>query len=318
MLPASLIDRLYLEATPHTPDVSPFASAQRSLMNHKSTATLESPLTRTKRLRTTTGSPLRMGLNRASTTSSVVSLHPYAERKSTSPKLEPPEAEMKKPRSGNEHLVGQHISSWEDLNWNVLPIKKVKAPSPSTRPTHKCTLSPPAPFDPPLVFQPLHPPKNRIPSNPKSTKSSPEMRTMKLRPSTPPDGNKPPQVPTSTFGQWPNKISCNGPGASGGLAPVPVFSRSHSRNKCHRYGRLCDYRSTLFFISLSPTLRSHSLILSFILSYLFTYLLSHLTHLSSHSFPHVLYLPFKCAEYFDDVRGRNKKGTTTVYSYTGG
>ena len=231
MLPASLIDRLYLEATPCTPDVSPFASAQRSLMNCKSTATLKSPLTHTKHLRTTTGSPLRMGLNCASTTSSVVFLRPYAERKSTSPKLEPPEARTKKPHSGNEHLVSQHISSWEDLNWNVSPIKKVKASSPSTCPTHKCTLSPLAPFVPPLVFQPLHPPKNRIPSNPKSTKSSPKMKTMELRPSTPPDGNKPPQVPTSTFRQWPNKISCNGPGALGGLAPVPVFSRSHSRNK---------------------------------------------------------------------------------------
>ena len=56
---------------------------------------------------------------------------------------------------------------------------------------------------------------------------------------------------------------------------------------CHRHGRLCDYRSTLFFILLSPTLHLHSLILSFplilsvhvtlILSYpyIFTLILTH-------------------------------------------
>lgn len=228
---ASLINRLDLEATPCTPDISPFASLQRSLANRGSTATLESPLTRAKRLRTATGSPLRTGLNRASTTSSVASLRPYAQRKSISPKSDVPKAGTKKPQSGNEHLVGQHITPWEDLNWNVSPIKKVKAPSPSARPTHKRTLSPPMPFDPPPVFQPLHPPKNRVPSNPKSTKNSPETKAVELRPSTPSDGNQPPQVPTSTFGQRPNKISRNGPGASDGPTPAPVFSRSHSRNK---------------------------------------------------------------------------------------
>ena len=224
---ASLINRLDLEATPCTPDVSPFGSTQRSLTNRKSNATLESPLTRAKRLRTATGSPLRIGLNRASTTSSVASLRPYAERKNTSPKSDAPG----KPRIGNAHLVGQHITPWEDLNWRVSPIKKVKTPSPSARRTHRRTLSPPMPFDPPPVFQPLHPPKARVPSNPKSTKSSPETKNVELRPSTPSDGNQPPQIPTSTFGQRPNKISRNGPGALDGTAPVPVFSRTHSRNK---------------------------------------------------------------------------------------
>ena len=229
---ASLINRLDLEATPCTPDVSPFSSAQRSLANRESTATLESPLTRAKRLRTATGSPLRMGLlNRASTTSSVASLRPYAQRKVTSPKSDVPQVEPKKPQSGNEHLVGQHISPWEDLNWNVSPIKKVNEPPPSTRPTHKRTLSPPMPFDPPPVFQPLHPPKNRVASNPKSAKNSPEAKTTELRPSTPMDGHQSPHVPTSTFGRRPNKISRSGLGSFDGLAPAPVFTRSHSRNK---------------------------------------------------------------------------------------
>src|SRR5882757_6301635 len=102
---ASLINRLDLEATPCTPDLSPLVSAQRSLANRESAATLESPLTHAKRFRTTTGSPLRMGLNRASTTSSVASLRPYAQRKSISPKSDSPQVEAKKPRSGNEHLV---------------------------------------------------------------------------------------------------------------------------------------------------------------------------------------------------------------------
>jgi serine/arginine repetitive matrix protein 2 len=229
---ASLINRLDLEATPCTPDVSPFASAQRSLINRESAATLESPLMHAKRFRTTTGSPLRTGLlSRASTTSSVVSLRPYAQRKSTSPKVGSVPAETKKPQKGNEHLAAQHISPWEDLDWNVSPIKKAKAPPPTVRPTHKRTMSPPMPFDPPPVFQPLHPPKNRIPSNPRSTKSSPETKTAELRPSTPSDRNQQPEVPTSTFGERPNKVSRHGPGSLDVPAPAPVFSRSHSRNK---------------------------------------------------------------------------------------
>jgi serine/arginine repetitive matrix protein 2 len=229
---ASLINRLDLEATPRTPDVSPLTSARGSLTNRESIATLESPLTHAKRLRTTTGSPLRTGLlNRASTTSSVASLRPYAVRKSTSPKLNAGPAEAKKTQSGNEHLAAQHIYPWEDLNWNVSPIKKVKAPSPTSRPTHRRTMSPPMPFDPPPVFQPLHPPKGRVASNPKSTKSSPETKTTELRPSTPLDGNQPPQVPTSTFGEPPNKISRSGAGSTDAPTPAPVFSRSHSRNR---------------------------------------------------------------------------------------
>ena len=225
---ASLINRLDLEATPRTPDVSPFASAQRSLANRGSTTTLESPLTHAKRFRSTTGSPLRTSLNRASTTSSVASLRPYAQRKSTSPKFDASPVEMKKPQTGNEHLIGQHISPWEDLNWNVSPIKKVKASSPTTRPTHKRTMSPPMPFDPPPVFQPLRPPKNRTPSNPKSTKNSPETKATELRPTTPLDRNQLPQVPTSTFGERPNKISRQGPDTP---SHPHFFSHGHSRNK---------------------------------------------------------------------------------------
>ena len=228
---ASLINRLDLEATPRTPDVSPLSSIKRSLTNRESAATLESPLTHAKRLRTSTGSPLRPGLNRASTTSSVASLRPYAQMKSASPKFHAAPVEAKKPRSGNEHLIGQPITPWEDLNWNVSPIKKVKAPSPRVRPTHKRTMSPPMPFDPPPVFQPLHPPKTRVPSNPKSTKNSPETKPTELRPSTPLDGNHLPQVPTSTFGERPNKISRRGRSSSDSLAHDPVFSRNHSRNK---------------------------------------------------------------------------------------
>jgi len=51
-----------------------------------------------------------------------------------------------------------------------------QSPSPSVRPTHKRTLSPPMPFDPPPVFQPLHPPKNMIPSNPGGARVRPGQR----------------------------------------------------------------------------------------------------------------------------------------------
>ena len=259
---ASLIGRLDLEATPCTPDISPFASVQRSLANRESTATLESPLTRAKRFRTTTGSPLRTGLlNRASTTSSVASLRPYAEKKGANSESDAPQMEAKKPPRGNEHLVGQHIFPWEDLNWNVSPIKKVEAPPPSARPTHKRTLSPPMPFDPPPVFQPLHPPKNRVASNPKSAKNSPETKTTELRPATPPDGLQPPQVPTSTFGRRPNKILRNGFGSLDG--PTPVFTRSHSRNKssldCNRLFTIPMASETKIELGLRGTMGSASL-----------------------------------------------------------
>ena len=184
-----------------------------------------------KRFRTTTGNLLQMGLNRASITSSVASLRPYTERKSTSPTPDVPRMESKKPQSGNEYLVGQHISSWEDLNWNVSPIRKVDASLPSAHPTHERTLSLPMPFDPPPVSHPPHSPKNGVASDSKSAKNSPEMKTPKLRPDTPSDGNQSPQVPTSTFGQRPNKISRSGPSSSDGPAPPPVSIRSHSKNQ---------------------------------------------------------------------------------------
>ena len=223
---ASLINRLDLEATPCTPDVSPLGSARRTLASRNS---FESPLTRAKSSRTVTGSPMRAGL-RASATSSVVSLRPYAE-KSASPKVAVIPAETIKQQSGNEHLVAQHISPWEDLNWNVSPIKKAKVPSPVARPTHRRTMSPPMPFDPPPVFQPLHPPKNRVPSNPKSTKSSPETKTTELRPGTPLDGSQLPQIQNSTFGERPNKVLRHDPASLEAPAPTPVFSLTHSRNR---------------------------------------------------------------------------------------
>ena len=124
-----LIDQLTgAEPTPCTPDVSPFGSARRSFGNRKSAPTLESPLTHYKRIGTATGSPLRAALlNRASTTSSVASIRPYAGRKATNPRSGSALTETREPRSGNEHLVGQQITPWEDLNWNASSMKKVKA-----------------------------------------------------------------------------------------------------------------------------------------------------------------------------------------------
>ena len=84
------------------------------------------------------------------------------------------------------------------------------------------------PFDPPPIFQPLRPPKNRTPSNPKSAKNSPKTKVMELRPSTPLDGNQLPQVLTSTFGEQPNKTSCHGLDTP--LHPL-FFSHGHLRNK---------------------------------------------------------------------------------------
>ena len=59
---------------------------------------------------------------------------------------------------------------------------------------------------------------------------------------------------------------------------------------CHRHGRLCDYRSTLFFYfaKSNSSLTLVDLIFHLILSIHVT--LSYLTHLSSRSFFHVLYL----------------------------
>ena len=83
-------------------------------------------------------------------------------------------------------------------------------------------------FDPLPVFQPLRPPKNRIPSNSKSAKNSPKTKVRELRPSTPLDRNQLPQVPTPTFGEQPNKFLHHGPDT-----PLhPLFSsHGHLRNK---------------------------------------------------------------------------------------
>ena len=70
---------------------------------------------------------------------------------------------------------------------------------------------------------------------------------------------------------------------------------------CHRHGRLARLSLDSFFISLSPTLYSHLLILSFLLSYLFTPHLSYLTHITSCSFSHIPYLFTKCAGYCYDI-----------------
>ena len=85
---------------------------------------------------------------------------------------------------------------------------------------------------------------------------------------------------------------------------------------CHRHGRLYDYRSTLFFISLSPTLHFTLVDLIF-LSYLIysrdPYLiLPKYLHVHSHT---LLIFSLKRAGLFYEVTAKEQR---SIYSYEGG
>ena len=95
------------------------------------------------------------------------------------------------------------------------------------------------------------------------------------------------------------------------LAAVAVAQQQKIREaECHRHGRLAQLSLNSSFISLSPTLHTHSLILSLFLSYLFTRLYLILLIISQ-SLSHIPYLSFKCAGlFYDDNRNRR----ITIYS----
>ena len=67
------------------------------------------------------GSPLQMGLNHASVTSSIVSLCPYTWKKSTSPKPDAPQTESKKPRMLRQ--TKGMIMTRTYPQWPVLPAR---------------------------------------------------------------------------------------------------------------------------------------------------------------------------------------------------
>ena len=85
---------------------------------------------------------------------------------------------------------------------------------------------------------------------------------------------------------------------------------------CHRHGRLCDYRSTLFFILLSPTLHLTLVDLIF-LSYLIysrdLYLILPI-YLHDHSHTFFIFLSNALGLFYDVMTGK----TRSIYSYEGG
>ena len=81
---------------------------------------------------------------------------------------------------------------------------------------------------------------------------------------------------------------------------------------CHRHSRLCDYRSTLFFISLSPTLHLTPVDLIFLLYLIYSsdsYLILPI-YLHDHSHTFFIFLPNALVIIYDIIQ----EGDKAIYS----
>ena len=72
--------------------------------------------------------------------------------------------------------------------------------------------------------------------------------------------------------------------------------------RCHRHGRLYDYRSTLL-LYFAKSNSSFTLV-----DLIFLLILSYLTQIPSQSFSHFPYLPFKCAVYYVTSSQKQRTG----------
>ncbi|KAH7884200.1 hypothetical protein F5I97DRAFT_1671717 [Phlebopus sp. FC_14] len=142
---AQLINRLDLEATPGSPDMTP--------MSQRSPFTLERPgSVSPSKNRLTLESPVK-GLRAGG--ASVTSLRPYAQSS-----FRP-----------NPVQLGQNIAPWSTLNAGISPSKtppgtvklRPKGDVPPMRLTHKRTMSPAPAADPSPVFKALRPATGRFP-----------------------------------------------------------------------------------------------------------------------------------------------------------
>ncbi|KAF9219060.1 hypothetical protein BS17DRAFT_439592 [Gyrodon lividus] len=200
---AQLINRLDLEATPGSPDMTP--------MSQRSPFSLERPNgAPPSKNRLTLESPVK-GL-RANTVS-VTSLRPYARScaKSTGVQL------------------GQNIAPWSMLNAGISPSK----PSPSTiriraddnvstvRLTHKPTTSPAPAADPPPVFKALRPATGRLPVSGKTAGAS-----LGISPFTIGVKDRDRSPSSLTFGSAHSKSDSHG-----SFSTSPVFKKAHGHSR---------------------------------------------------------------------------------------
>ncbi|KIJ60131.1 hypothetical protein HYDPIDRAFT_32553 [Hydnomerulius pinastri MD-312] len=201
---AQLINRLDLEATPGTPDMTPMSrrspfSLERSnnMSPSKNRLTMESPV---KGLR--------------ASAASVTSLRPYA---------------MSCSRTTGMQL-GQNIAPWSTLNAGISPSKpepstiRVRSQdAPTPRPTHKRTMSPAPAADPSPVFKALRPATSRVPSAGKTVGAHSSITPFALA------VRNVDRSPSSlTFGSAHSKSD-----SQGSLSASPVFkkARGHSRKQ---------------------------------------------------------------------------------------
>ncbi|KAG8220621.1 hypothetical protein J3R82DRAFT_2877 [Butyriboletus roseoflavus] len=188
---AQLINRLDLEATPGSVEMTP--------MSHRSQFFLEPCANSSSNNRLTGESPVK-GLRR--TNSSMTSLRPYVQLGSKSVGVQ----------------LGQNIAPWSTLNAGISPSK----PSPSTMSNfqdnmatvrkHRRTLTPAPAVDPSPVFKALRPATTRLPTTVvgASTGISPFVTSMTDR-----------SPSTQTFGSGHSKAESRGT-----LSVSPVFKKA--------------------------------------------------------------------------------------------
>jgi serine/arginine repetitive matrix protein 2 len=198
---AQLINRLDLEATPGSVEVTPISQRSQLLLDPSAS----SPQNRLLRAE----SPVQE-LRRKN--SSITSLRPYAQSCSKSTGMQ----------------LGQNIAPWSTLNAGISPSK----PSPSTIRvnfqdnmatvrTHRRTMTPAPAMDPSPVFKALRPANSRIPISKTVVGASSGISPFVINPS-----DRSPS--TLTFGSGHSKSESHG-----SLAASPVFKKAqgHSRKK---------------------------------------------------------------------------------------
>ncbi|KAG6916979.1 hypothetical protein DXG01_004408 [Tephrocybe rancida] len=158
---AQLINHLDLEATPATPDMTPFRPSNAlfsSMMKSGGSPGDDSP-TKNKSVKAMlSGSPLKKSPHNMP---SITSLRPYAQSRKNMPTTAFVPA-------APEQLIGQQIAPWTTLLQNFSPVKTPKqapseedTPVQTIRPTHKRTMTPGPEPEPSPAFQPLRPAKSR-------------------------------------------------------------------------------------------------------------------------------------------------------------
>lgn len=202
---AQLINRLDLEATPGSRDLSPRSNRSPSLLDQHGSPT---PL----KNRLTMDSPVRA---LRTNVASITSLRPYGQPSSTVGQVQ----------------IGQNIAPWATLNASISPSKpspatiraKPKEDPPTVRMTHKRTLTPAPASDPPPVFKALRPAVSKVPRAAATVRSSPAVPPFVLGV----DAKETDRSPSAfTFGSAHSKSDSHG---SSMASPVFKKAQGHAR-----------------------------------------------------------------------------------------